>query len=132
MSLNHITVCGRLTADPETRQTQSGVDYCTFTLAVDRDYKNGDEKIADFFYVTVWRGTAKFVSSYFTKGRMAIVDGAMESHKYTDKDGNNRTSWGITAQNVYFADSKKDAAPQNQTAGAPQFEEVEDDGNLPF
>ena len=132
MSLNHITVCGRLTADPEARQTASGVDYCTFTLAVDRDYKNGDEKIADFFNVTAWRGTSKFVSSYFTKGRMAIVDGAMESHKYTDKDGNNRVSWGITAQNVYFADSKRNDDGQQSKPQA--FGEVAsgDGGDLPF
>ena len=135
MSYNHITVLGRLTADPEAKQTQSGVDYCNFTLAVDRDYKNGDEKVTDFFSVTAWRGTAKFVSQFFGKGRMALVSGAMESRKYTDKDGNNRTGWGITAQNVYFADSKRDGGGQGQTSqpgGAFQPVAEEADGELPF
>lgn len=133
--LNHIVVAGRLTADPDAKQTQSGVDYCTFTLAVDRDYKNGDEKVCDFFSVTAWRGTAKFVSQYFTKGRMAIVSGTMESHKYQDKDGNNRTSWGITAQNVYFADSKRDGGGQTTAEPTGVFTELADgagDGELPF
>lgn len=129
--LNHIVICGRLTADPELRQTQSGVDVCSFTLAVDRDYKNGDEKVVDFFTVTAWRGTAKFVSSYFTKGRMAIVEGSMESRKYEDKEGNKRTAWDVQAKNVYFADSKRDGgSTPAQNSG---FEEVsDDDGDLPF
>lgn len=131
--LNHIVICGRLTADPELRQTQSGVDVCSFTLAVDRDYKNGDEKVADFFTVTAWRGTAKFVSSYFAKGRMAIVEGSMESRKYEDKEGNKRTAWDVQAKNVYFADSKRDGGGGSAPAQNGGFEEVgEDDGELPF
>ena len=134
--LNHIFLMGRLVSDPEMKQTQSGVDYCKFTLAVDRDYKNGDEKVADFFDVTAWRGTAKFVSQYFSKGRAAVVSGQMESHKYQDKDGNNRTSWGVTAQNIYFADSKRDSEEQNGTATSgtgSAFKDLEEqDGDLPF
>ena len=129
--LNHISIMGRMTKDPELRRTNSGTAVASFTLAVDRDYKQGDEKLTDFIDVVCWRNTAKFVSQFFSKGRMAIVDGKLESSKYEDKDGNKRISWAITANSVYFADSKKDAAPQT-SAPVGGFEEVEDDGNLPF
>ena len=105
--LNHITVMGRLTHDPEIRSTQSGVKVCSFTLAVDRDYKQGDEKVCDFIPVTCWRNTAEFVGKFFTKGRMAIVDGSLQTRRYEDKNGNKRTGFDIQAQNVYFGDSKR-------------------------
>ena len=127
--LNHITIMGRLTKDPELRKTQSGVSVVTFAVAVDRDFKNGDEKVTDFIDCTAWRGTADFISKYFGKGRMIVVDGALNSRKWQDKDGNNRVSWEVQAQNVYFADSKRN--DDGQSVG--QFKEVaEDDGELPF
>jgi single-strand DNA-binding protein len=130
--LNKIFVCGRMTAAPELKQTPSGVDVCTFTIAVDRDYKNGDEKVCDFFSVTCWRGTAKFVSKFFDKGRMALIEGNMQSRKWTDKEGNNRVSWEVQAQNVYFADSKRN--DDGQQSKPQTFEEVasDDDEALPF
>lgn len=129
--LNNWVGMGRLVRDPEKKTTASGVSVCNFTIAVDRDYKNGDEKIADFIDVTCWRGTADFVANYMSKGRMVVVNGPLQSRKWEDKDGNKRVSWEIQAQNVYFGDSKKDGAGQAETT--PQFTELPaDEGNLPF
>ncbi len=142
MSLNHWTGMGRLVKDPEIKTTGSGVSVCNFTIAVDRDFKNGDEKVTDFIDCTAWRGTAEFVSKYFTKGRMMVVSGSLQSQKWEDKDGNKRVSWAIQAQNVYFGDSKRDgdgAAAGGDYAGYGQtpaaggsFAELPDDGDLPF
>lgn len=130
--LNRITIMGRLVRDPELRKTASDVSVVSFTIAVDRDYKQGDEKVADFVEVSAWRGTADFIAKNFTKGRMICVDGSLQSRKWQDKEGNSRISWFVQAQNVYFADSKKDAAPQS-SAPVGGFEEAEDlEGNLPF
>ncbi|MBR4874140.1 MAG: single-stranded DNA-binding protein [Clostridia bacterium] len=130
--LNHITIMGRLVRDPDLRTTQSGVSVVSFTVAVDRDYKQGDEKVADFIDCTAWRGTAEFVSKNFTKGRMICVDGSLNSNKWTDKDGNNRISWYVQANSVYFADSKKDAPQPSPAAEVGNFKEAADDGDLPF
>ena len=139
MSLNHIVIMGRLTKKPEKKTTQSGVSVCNFTVAVDRDYKNGDESVADFIDVTCWRGTADFVDRYMDRGRMVVVSGSLQSRKWQDKDGNNRTSWEVQAQNVYFADSKKDGAGGGGSSPAPAshdvtYEDIGDaqDGELPF
>ena len=109
--LNKIAVMGRLTRDPELRHTESGVAVCSFTVACDRDYKaENAEREADFIDVVVWRSTAEFVSKYFAKGRMAVVEGRLQSRKWTDKNNQNRVAWEIIADNVYFGDSKpKDA-----------------------
>lgn len=131
--LNRITIMGRLVRDPELRKTASDVSVVTFTVAVDRDYKQGDEKVADFVDVTAWRGQADFIAKSFTKGRMICVDGSLQSNKWQDKEGNNRISWFVQAQNVYFADSKRDAAPQT-SAPVGGFEETKDgsESGLPF
>lgn len=111
--LNHITVMGRLTRDPELRHTQDNVSVCGFTVAVERDYQphNAEQKQTDFIDVVVWRQTAEFVSKYFSKGRMIIVDGSLHSRKWQDKTGQNRTSWEVVANNIYFGDSRRDYAP---------------------
>ena len=109
--LNKIFIMGRLTRDPELRRTQSGTAVTSFSLAVDRDYKSqSGEKETDFIDVVAWRSTAEFVSKYFTKGRMAVVSGRLQIRQWTDKDGNNRRSAEIVADNVYFGDSKRDSA----------------------
>lgn len=130
--LNHITIMGRLVRDPELRKTQSGVSVVSFTVAVDRDFKNGDEKVTDYIDCTAWRGQADFISKYFTKGRAIVVDGSLNSRKWTDKDGNNRVSWEVQAQNVYFADSRRN--DDGQQSKPQNFEEVasENDEALPF
>lgn len=128
--LNHLVIMGRLVSSPELKQTPSGVDLCNFTIACDRDFKNGDEKVADFFDVTAWRHTAKFISGNFSRGRMIVVSGRLQSRKYQDKNGNNRTAIEIQCENAYFADSKK---ADSTAAQIPQeFPELPDDGPLPF
>ena len=108
--LNHITIMGRLTRDPELRRTGSGVAVASFTVAVDRDFgknENG-ERETDFIDCVAWRQTGEFVSKYFTKGRMAVVSGRLQIRDWKDKDGNNRRSAEVYAENVYFGDSKRD------------------------
>ena len=145
--LNRIIIMGRLARDPELRRTQTGTPVASFRLAVDRDFKDKatGERSTDWIDVVAWRSTAEFVSRFFTKGRMAVVEGRLQMRDWTDKDGNKRTSAEVVADNVYFGDSKRDgegggysapAAPSGY--GAPpadgdQFAELsDDDGELPF
>ena len=108
--LNKIFIMGRLTRDPELRHTQTGTAVATFSLAVDRDFKDKStgERSTDFINVVAWRQTGEFVSRYFTKGRMAVVEGRLQMRDWTDKDGNKRTTAEVVADNVYFGDSKRD------------------------
>ena len=108
--LNKIFIMGRLTRDPELRHTQTGTAVASFTLAVDRDFKDRStgERATDFINVVAWRQTGEFVSRYFTKGRMAVVEGRLQMRDWTDKDGNKRTTAEVVADNVYFGDSKRD------------------------
>lgn len=126
--LNHIVIMGRLTAAPELRYTQSNTPVASFTLAVDRDFQSGgSEKQTDFIPCVAWRGTAEFVSKYFSKGSMAVVSGRLQLRDWTDKDGNKRRTAEVVADNIYFGESKKrDASPD------VQLEEIPDDGELPF
>ena len=135
--LNNINIMGRLTRDPELRQTGSGLPVASFTLAVDRDFKAASgEKETDFIDVVAWRNTAEFVSKYFSKGRMAVVSGRLQMRKWTDKDGNKRVSAEIVADSVYFGDSKNSnasdgfAAPVTADNGFAGMEQ--DDSELPF
>ena len=153
--LNRIILMGRLTRDPELRRTGSGTAVTSFSLAVDRDFKSqSGEKETDFIDIVAWRNTAEFVSKFFTKGRMAVVEGRLQIRDWTDKDGNKRRSAEVVADNVYFGDSKRDAesagpysggysapsggrSPAPSGFGAPdmgdQFAELsDDDGELPF
>ena len=108
--LNHITIMGRLTRDPELRRTGSGVAVASFTVAVDRDFggRDGGEKETDFIDCVAWRQTGEFVSKYFTKGRMIVVSGRLQIRRWTDKDGNKRRTAEVVADNCYFGDSKRD------------------------
>lgn len=108
--LNHIVIMGRLARDPELRRTQSGVPVASFRLAVDRDFKdkNTGERGTDWIDVVAWRATGEFVSRYFTKGRMAVVEGRLQMRDWTDKEGNKRTTAEVVADNVYFGDSRRD------------------------
>ena len=113
--LNHIVIMGRLTRDPELRRTGSGIAVTSFSLAVDRDFgsKDGGERETDFIDCVAWRSTGEFVSKYFTKGSMAVVSGRLQIRSWTDKDGNKRRTAEVVADNVYFGDSKRDAAGDN-------------------
>lgn len=132
--LNKIILMGRLTRDPELRRTQSGTAVASFSLAVDRDFKNGDgDKETDFIDIVAWRNTAEFVSKYFTKGRMAVVEGRLQIRDWTDKDGHKRRSAEVVAENVYFGDSKRvEAAQVAEPGGNHEFAEDPSDGPLPF
>ena len=141
--LNHITIMGRLTRDPELRRTGSGIAVASFTLAVDRDFssKDGGEKETDFIDCVAWRQTGEFVSKYFTKGRMAVVSGRLQIRSWTDKDGSKRRTAEVVADNVYFGDSKKDeSSPATSNYGSyakpnptPDYEMITDeDAQLPF
>ena len=150
--LTKIFLMGRLTRDPELRRTASGTAVTSFSLAVDRDFKSQNgEKETDFIDVVAWRSTAEFVSKYFTKGRMAVVEGRLQIRDWTDRDGGKRRSAEVIADNVYFGDSRRDnagdfgAAPGysapmggRSNYAAPMdnhsdFAEIgEEDGELPF
>ena len=109
--LNRIILMGRLTRDPELRQTQSGASVANFSLAVDRDFKDKQtgEKTTDFIDIVAWRSSAEFVSRFFTKGRMAVVEGRLQIRDWTDKEGGKRRSAEVIADQVYFGDSKRDS-----------------------
>ena len=130
--LNSVIMMGRLTADPELRKTPADVSVCSFSIANERDFaKQGEERQTDFFDVVAWRGTAEFVSRFFKKGSMIAISGRMETRSYEDKNGVKRKGYTIVADNVYFADSKKDEAPIVDITA--QFEEEADKyDDLPF
>ena len=130
--LNKIILMGRLTRDPEKRKTQSGTSVASFSLAVDRDFKDqSGERETDFIDIVVWRGLADMVCKYFSKGRMMVVEGRLQIRDWTDKDGGKRRSAEVIAENVYFADSKK-AVSDSDTAGEDFREVPEEEGELPF
>lgn len=137
--LNQIIIMGRLTRDPELRRTGSGLAVASFTLAVDRDYssKEGGEKETDFIDCVAWRNTGEFVAKHFTKGQMAAVSGRLQIRSWTDKDGGKRRTAEIVADNVYFADSKRDSDPAPGTSNSGDINAMTErflmcDADLPF
>jgi len=147
--MNHIVIMGRLTRDPERRETASGIAVTSFSLAVDRGYtpKDGGEKQTDFIDVVAWRNTADFVAKYFVKGQMAAVTGSLQIRDWTDKDNNKRRSAEVIADRVYFTESKKSrevalgsldpkedyGAGYTTPVESSDFAELDmDDGDLPF
>ena len=134
--LNRVIIMGRCTSDPELRRTGNGTAVTSFTLAVDRDFSK-EEKKADFINCVAWRQTGEFISKYFAKGRMMVVDGRLEMRDWTDKDGNKRTSAEVVVDNAYFGDSKKEssAAPAKETGNTSAAEYTmltDEDAQLPF
>ena len=136
MSLNRITIMGRLTRDPELRRTQSGTPVTSFTMAVDRDFKSqSGDKETDFIDVVAWRNTAEFAAKHFAKGRMAIESGRLQIRDWLDNNGNKRRSAEVIADSIYFGDSKpQDVQPAGHAVNvdASDFDEIEDDLDLPF
>ena len=129
--LNRVTIMGRLTRDPELRRTSSGTAVTSFTLAVDRDYKDKEtgQRGTDWIDVVAWRQTAEFAAKYLSKGRMAVVEGRLQVRDWTDKEGGKRRAYEVIAENIYFADSPRKEEPPTGTG----FTELpEDDGDLPF
>lgn len=132
--LNRIVLMGRLTRDPELRRTQSGVAVASFSLAVDRDFKDRDagEKETDFIDVVAWRQTGEFVSKYFAKGRMAVVEGRLQVRDWIDKEGGKRRSAEVVADHIYFGDSRREAgreAPESPPE-SERFSALDDE--LPY
>ena len=139
--LNCVTLMGRLTADPEIRTTTTGKEVATFSIAVDRSYaKAGEQRQTDFINIVAWESTATFISRYFGKGSMIAIQGSIQTRNYEDKNGNKRTAFEVIAREVSFCGSKNEtgSAPAQATPTqiAPNldvdFEEIEDDSDLPF
>lgn len=150
--LNNVVLMGRLVADPELRHTPNDIAVTSFTLAVNRSYvKSGSERQTDFIDIVAWRSTAEFVSKYFHKGQLVAVQGSIQTRTYQDKEGNKRKAFEIVADNVYFAESKRDSANYNNEAynsneasdqgeqfntytsgDTGDFQEVPSDDDLPF
>ena len=133
--LNSCNFQGRLAADPELRTTQSGISVTSFRMAVDRSKADEDgNRQVDWLSFTAWRNTAEFICKYFKKGRKIAVQGAIQTRSYTDKDGNKRKAFEVLAEKVDFADSKqeKQGADVQYTPENGGFEEIMDDGDLPF
>lgn len=149
--LNAVCLMGRLAADPELRHTQTQVAVTSFRIAVDRSFQSkGQERQTDWIDIVAWRNTAEFVSKYFHKGSMIVVQGSIQTRSYTDKDGNKRTAFEVVADNVFFGESKRDgsapaatrydsqvpqfneAPPAFSTANSGDFEEIVGDDELPF
>lgn len=140
--LNRVIVMGRLGRNPELNHTQTGIKVARFSLAVDRDFKDKTtgERATDWLDVVAWRQTAEFVAQYLTKGRMVVVEGRLQTNSYTDREGIKRKAVEIVADSIYFADSKASRpsdggnAPEGSLppGGQTEFEDADDDGQLPF
>jgi len=145
-NFNKVMLGGRLTADPENRQTETGISVTRFTIAVNRRYsKDSSQQQADFFNITAWRATADFVSKFFKKGSSIFVVGTIQNRTWTDNDGNKRYATDIVADEVSFVDSRGENSAAGQytpdsyepsfstsAADAPKFEEIKGDEDLPF
>lgn len=143
---NIAILSGRLTADPELKATPNGVSVCSFTIAVERRFKQGEERQADFINIVAWRQTAEFISKYFSKGSMIGIEGAIQTRRYQDKDGNNRTAFEVVANNAQFMESKRsqgaeegNSIPTHENDPLVQFqgkldsfEEISGDDDMPF
>lgn len=150
--LNKVILMGRLTADPEHKQTTSGIAVTSFSIAVDRNFADKDgNRAADFINIVAWRSTADFICKYFAKGKMIVVEGSLQSRNYEDKSGNKRTAFEVVADQVYFGEAKTSDATRSAAPNFPtpppafneppkgsnfsvgDFEEIDaDDGDLPF
>lgn len=141
--LNHIVIMGRLTMEPELRRTNSGKAVASFTVAVDRDFSQGDQKETDFIKCVAWQKTGEFVSKYFQKGSMIVVSGRLQIRGWTDKDGNKRRTAEVVADSVYFGESRKqethtgfvqnDSVPATYSTSSQDYALLDDDdAQLPY
>lgn len=146
--LNVVTLMGRLTMNPELKTTVNGINFCSFSIAVNRSYvKQGEERTADFINIVAWRNTAEFLCKYFTKGQMIAITGSIQTRNYEDKSGNKRVAFEVIADNVYFTESKANSQRGDFSAGGfnpssemmdfsnsddNDFIEISDDSDLPF
>ena len=137
-NINTVILGGRLSAEPELKQTQGGTSVCSFSIAVNRKYQKDGEQATDFINCVAWQKTAEFVCKYFKKGSSICVIGNIQTRSWTDNNGNKRYATEVVADEVKFVDSKGDGAAAAPTANVPsayggaQMEEIPNDGDLPF
>ena len=134
---NLVVLTGRLTADPELKVTPNGTNVTTFSIAVERRFRSGEERQTDFITIVAWQKTAEFITKYFKKGNLIGIEGAIQTRRYQDKNGNNRTVFEVVANNVQFVESKRDNGAEGASfsnADTNDFAEMEvvDDIDLPF
>ncbi len=137
---NLVVLTGRLTADPELKTTPNGIPVTSFSIAVDRRYRSGEERQTDFINIVAWRSNAEFITKYFKKGNLIGIEGSIQTRKYQDKNGNNRTAFEVVVNSAQFVESKKDTASSDATpvsysnADANDFADLGDatDDDLPF
>lgn len=141
MSLNNVTLMGRICSEIDNRTTTSGKSVANFRIAVDRSYSKNGNKEADFITIVCWEGTADFVSKYFSKGSMIALRGEIQTRNYEDNNGNKRTAFEVVAKEVSFCGGKNEtspvaapatATPTYQTPAPDDFEEIGADDDLPF
>lgn len=131
---NLVVLTGRLTADPELKTTPNGKSVTSFAIAVNRNYKAGEEQQTDFINIVAWRQTAEFITRYFKKGSLIGIEGAIQTRRYQDSHGNNRTAFEVVVKNAQFVESKKNDGNTDSPAysGDDDFTEVDDNEDLPF
>ncbi len=136
---NLVVLTGRLTADPELKTTPNGIPVTTFSIAVNRNYRAGEEQQTDFINVVAWRQRAEFITKYFKKGSMIGIEGSIQTRRYQDKNGNNRTAFEVVVNNAQFVESKREGGTNGNeptsfsNADANDFAEIGDmDDDLPF
>ena len=143
--MNVVVLVGRLTDNPELRKTNNDISVTRFSIAVDRQFKSGEERQADFINIVAWRQSAEFICRYFTKGQRIGIEGSLRMNRFTDKDGNNRTSYEVVVNNAHFVESKRDSGNAGSYAPAPasapqsfsnsdsgDFAEISTDDDLSF
>ncbi len=135
--MNVVVLVGRLTDHPELKKTSSDISVTRFSIAVDRPGKSGEEKQTDFINLVAWRQTAEFITKYFTKGQRIGIEGSLRMNKFTDKDGNNRTTYEVVVDNAHFVESKKESGSEPATVtqfptNTQNFDEIGADDDLPF
>ena len=132
---NLVVLTGRLTADPELKTTQSGISVCRFTIAVNRRHQANEEQQADFINIIAWRQNAEFISKYFKKGNLIGIEGSIQTRKYTDKNGNNRTVFEVVVNGAQFVESKKDKPTEDKEPddySNDDFVDISGDEDIPF
>ncbi len=137
---NLVVLTGRLTADPELKTTPNGISVTTFSIAVDRRYRSGEERQTDFINIVAWRQSAEFITKYFKKGSLIGIEGSIQTRRYQDKNGNNRTAFEVVANNVQFVESKRDSSSATSESASFSNADVNDfadlgdasDDDLPF
>ena len=130
--MNVVVLMGRLTENPELKKTPSDISVTRFSIAVDRQFKSGEERQADFINIVAWRQSAEFICRYFTKGQRIGIEGSLRMNRFTDRDGNNRTSYDVVVENAHFVEKKESGAELTAPNTAPSYEEVSADDDLPF